>query len=182
MTLLGTPLSDQLNHYVHDSARPFLFFGHLRPRTLVQLCLLAAGIFVLGTIGLLLERGRRFTAYNTPMILFLLAFISLWACGATWLQAVEGDISQDFASLPSAAWSLGSTVLAHFGLPTAPAEPTTSDGQNVMKIFSWIGVLLVGSLVLPLLKSLIAVLGLKLENWRTPRPPRPMPQKTPKAA
>jgi hypothetical protein len=102
------------------------------------------------------------------VILFLLAFIFLWACGATWLQAVEGEVSQDFASLPSAAWSLGSTVLAHFGLPTDPAVPTTSNGQNVMKIFSWIGVLLVGSLILPPLKSLMGTLGLKLENWRTP--------------
>lgn len=182
LTLLGAPLGEQLSPYVHNSARPFLVLGHLRPRTLLQLCLLAFGIFVLGTIGLLLERGRRFTGYNAPMILFALAFIFLWACGATWLQAVEGDISQDFASLPSAAGSLGSTVLNHFGLPTHPAEPTTSSGQNVMKIFSWIGVLLVGSLVLPPLKSSIGALGLKLENWRTPRSLRPMPQKPAKAA
>ena len=181
LTLLGTPLSDQLKQFVHDSARPFLVFGRLRPRTLVQLCLLAVGIFVLGAVGLLLERGRRFTAY-TPVILFLLAFIFLWACGATWLQAVEGEVSQDFASLPSAAWSLGSTVLAHFGLPTDPAVPTTSNGHNVMKIFSWIGVLLVGSLVLPPLKSLMGTLGLKLENWRTPQPPTAVPQRPPKAA
>jgi hypothetical protein len=181
LTLLGTPLSDQLKQFVHDSARPFLVFGRLRPRTLVQLCLLAVGIFVLGAVGLLLERGRRFTAY-TPVILFLLAFIFLWACGATWLQAVEGDVSQDFASLPSSSWSLGSTVLAHFGLPTDPAVPTTSNGQNVMKVFSWIGVLLVGSLVLPPLKSLMGAFRLKLENRRIPRPPKAVPQRPPKAA
>jgi hypothetical protein len=128
LTLLGTPLGNQLKQYVHDSARPFLVFGRLRPRTLVQLCLLAVGIFVLGAVGLLLERACRFTTY-TSVILFLLAFIFLWACGATWLQAVEGDVSQDFASLPSSSWSLGSTVLAHFGLPTDPAVPTTSNGQ-----------------------------------------------------
>jgi TRAP-type uncharacterized transport system substrate-binding protein len=183
LTLLGAPLRKQLKENIHDSARRFLVIGHLRPETWLQLSLLGSGILVVGIVGLLLERGRKLCAYHADKILIALACVFYWTIGAIWLQAVEGDVSQDFVSLPAAALSLGRTVLANFRLPTNPPEPTTRDGRLVMGIFSWIGVALVGGVLVPYLKFFWQKkLSPLLEKWRGPQPATPMPAESARSA
>jgi TRAP-type uncharacterized transport system substrate-binding protein len=169
LTLIGSPVRKQIKPYVHSSAEPYLVTGRLRPATWLQLCLLTGGIAFTGLLGSRVERGRRLCAYHADKILVVLGCLSFWTIGAIWLQAVEGEISEDFVSLWAAGLSLTRTVLAHFHLPTDPPQPTTHAGGLVMGIFSWIGAALVAAFLLPPLKSLWqSTLRPRLEQWRMP--------------
>jgi hypothetical protein len=73
--------------------------------------------------------------------------------------------------------------LANFRLPTNPPEPTTRDGRLVMGIFSWIGVALVGGVLVPYLKFFWQKkLSPLLEKWRGPQPATPMPAESARSA
>ncbi len=159
MTLLGRPISSQLESVVHDSARDFLAFrspndvplyASLRRGELAQICGIVGAILVLvaGTLFMKRRLGRRLTSWA----LFSLACAFVWLVGAICLQTVEGDLTQDFVNLIAAGTSLGETVLSHLQVPLSPPVPTTRDGQFIMKIFSWLGALLLGSYVLPYAK------------------------------
>jgi TRAP-type uncharacterized transport system substrate-binding protein len=154
LTLVGAPVRKQLKEHIYEPVRPLLVMGQLRPTTLFQLVLLASGIVLLGIVALRLERGRQLTAHHCFKILFVLTSVLLLCIGAIWLQAVEGEISQDFVSLPAASLSILRTVLANCRLPMTHPEPTTRLGQSIMDVFSWIGVALAGAFWLPYLKSI----------------------------
>lgn len=159
MTLLGLPISSPLQSMVHNSARDFLAFrsqddfavsASLRRGELQQICGVVGAILVLAAGTLVMKRrlGRRMTSY----VLFSLVCALVWLLGAICLQAVEGDMTQEFVNLTAAGLSLGETILSHLQVPLSPPVPTTRDGQFIMKLFSWLGALLLGGYILPYAK------------------------------
>src|SRR5262249_15409508 len=82
-------------------------------------------------------------------VLASLAGIFFWALAAVWLQALEGDVTQEFSSLSGSAVSFAKTVASHFQLPTHPPSATTRAGPVALDVFSWLAVLLVATFLLP---------------------------------
>ena len=170
LTLVGSPVNPRLVPYIHPSADPYLIKSGIRHRALVEvLVLLVLLVLVCGT-ALFMEWGRHFAAYYPARALLVAGCILVWAIGAVWLQAVEGDISQDFSCFHEAGISLALNVIHHFGLPVDAAQATTRSGQFALEVFSWLGVLLVGGFCIPFVKWLWQqVVEPRLERWRAPK-------------
>ena len=170
LTLLGSPVKPQLTRFIHQSAKPFLVITGIRRGALWEVLLLLVAVVIVCGIALIMEWGRQFAAYYPARALFVVGCVLVWAIGAVWMQAVEGDVNQDFVSVHNAAFSLGLNVIHHFGLPVEPPAATTRQGQFAMEVFSWLGVLLVGAFCLPFVKWLWTdVIKVRLERWREPR-------------
>jgi TRAP-type uncharacterized transport system substrate-binding protein len=170
LTLVGSPVNPRLVPYIHRSADPYLIKSGIRHRALVEvLVLLVLLVLVCGT-ALFMEWGRHFAAYYPARALLVSGCVLVWAIGAVWLQAVEGDISQDFSCFHEAGMSLALSVIHHFGLPVDAAQATTRSGQFALEVFSWLGVLLVGGFCIPFVKWLWEqVIEPRLEKWRAPK-------------
>jgi TRAP-type uncharacterized transport system substrate-binding protein len=157
LTLLGSPLKHQLcdpiNH-INAQAMQFLVKpGHLRHGTRRALWTLVSGVFILAGATLWLGRKRKFMATYRRWMLLVLALIFLWGVAAIWLQTVEGDITQDFSSLSDSASAFARNVLSQLQLPVSAPEPSTQAGQRALRIFTWLGALLVGTFFLPIIKQ-----------------------------
>ena len=157
LTLLGSPLKHQLCDPInHINAQAIQFLvkpGHLRRGTKRALWTLVSGVFVLAGATLLLGRKRKFMATYRRWMLLVLALLFLWGLAAIWLQTVEGDITQDFSSLSDSASAFARNVLSQLQLPVSAPEPSTQAGQRALRIFTWLGALLVGTFFLPIIKQ-----------------------------
>ena len=153
LILLGSPLKGYLvkEDRIHPAGAGFLVKpGHLRRKTVNIIWMLGITIFMVGSTAIFLERKQWLARYHRTGVLVTLAAILFWALAAIWLQALEGDVTQDFSSLSGSAVSFAKTVASHFQLPLHPPAPTTRAGQNALDVFSWLGVFLVATFLLPL--------------------------------
>ncbi len=161
LILVGSPIKDYLvkQGRVHPAASEFLIRpGHLRSKTINLLWILTVTIVVVGGTAIFLERKQWLARYHRTGILVTLAFVLFWALAAVWLQALEGDVTQDYSSLSGSAVSFAKTVASHFKLPIQGPTPTTRAGQTALDIFSWLGVFLVATFLLPLRAQISTVI------------------------
>jgi len=169
MTLLGSPVNPRLAQYIHSAADPYLVKRGIRHRALIEISILMVMVLIICGLALLMEWGRHFAVYYPADALLVTACFLVWAIGAVWLQAVEGDISQEFSCFHEAGLSLALSVIHHFGLPMDVPQATTRSGQFTLEVFSWLGVLLVGAFCIPFGKR-IWKQGItpRLEKMRAP--------------
>jgi TRAP-type uncharacterized transport system substrate-binding protein len=171
LTLLGSPISSDVLDYVNGSANQFLVQpGRPHRGELLRIGIVLVAFSMLLACVLISERKEQLRPWAASGILFLLACVFVATVGAFWLQAVEGDITQDFVSFRSAVLSLGETVIANLHVPLKPPVPTTRHGQRVMEVFSWLEALLVGSYLLPFAK------GLRRNRSASPAEEKTVPQ------
>jgi TRAP-type uncharacterized transport system substrate-binding protein len=170
LTLLGSPVNQRLWPYIHQAADPYLVKSGIRHQALVEVLILLGLLVIVSGTALVMEWGRHFAAYYPARVLLVTACVLVWAIGAVWLQAVEGDISQDYSCFHEAGISLALSVIHHFGLPVDAPPATTRSGQFALEVFSWLGVLLVGGFCIPFVKW-IWQQGIqpRLVEWRAPK-------------
>lgn len=162
LILVGSPVKRylmQANHlHIHPAALSFLIKpGHLRKKTEHLLWIIAVTILICGGAAIVLERKQWLARYHRTGILVTLSLILFWMLAAVWLQAVEGDVTQDYSSLSGSAASFFKNVASHFELPVQGPPPTTRAGQTALDIFSWLGVALVATFLLPLRAQISSV-------------------------
>jgi hypothetical protein len=103
LTLLDSPLKPQISPYVHEGAREFLVPpGHLRRGVATQIAIVISGSMVFLSVFLALRRKHKLSRRQTFVVLDLAVCQLVWFVGASLLQATDGDIAQEFATLVAA--------------------------------------------------------------------------------
>jgi TRAP-type uncharacterized transport system substrate-binding protein len=171
LTLIGSPVRPQIWWFAHKQVRDLLPRFPIRKSALEWVIALVCALAAIATLAFLLEKTRPHAARLFLPALAVASCLLLWMVGAIWLQAVEGDISQEFTSLHQSAWSLAQTVVGHFIYAVHAPLPATRDGQRAMDFFSWLCVAVVGSLLIPLgKKTWKNKIQPRLEDWQQPKP------------
>jgi TRAP-type uncharacterized transport system substrate-binding protein len=171
LTLIGSPVQRQLLEFAHKQVRDLLPQFPIRKSALEWVIALVCALAAIAFLAFLLEKTRPHAARLFLPALAVASCLLLWMVGAIWLQAVEGDISQEFTSLHQSAWSLAQAVVGHFIYALHAPVPATRNGQRAMDFFSWLCVAVVGSLLIPLgKKTWKNKVQPRLEAWQQPKP------------
>lgn len=156
-TLLGTKLPEPLMGFVDANAAEFLWRWPIRREAAIRILVLV--VLLAACTGLLLHPwGRRRAGRFVRLIAWVMALAFSWMIGAAWLQAVEGELNQNFTTLGSASWAMAQNLVGKLLSPlqisiSAPT-PTTRQGTSILNWFTGIFVLLVTTFAYPWLKKL----------------------------
>jgi TRAP-type uncharacterized transport system substrate-binding protein len=154
LTLLDSPVNRKLLKRAHQAALPYLRKTGIPRQSLIELSILLSIAIAACSVALFMEWGRRFAFYNPARVLLVVGSFMVWAAGAVWLRAVEGNVNQNFSCFNEAGLALGMNVIHHFGLPLEAPQATTHGGQFALEILSWLGVVLVGAFCIPFAKRM----------------------------
>jgi len=148
LTLLGIRPAPQFLKRVHPAARDALPNWPIRKDYVHDILALGAVLVAIAILGMFFPGHRkaairhvgRHVRVYLPLWLYVSGSIILLLIGAVWLRALEGELNEHFATLPSSALSLAESALDKVPgqlLHLAPV-PTTRGGQTAMSVSSWI--------------------------------------------
>jgi TRAP transporter TAXI family solute receptor len=192
LTLLRVPTPLPLMVRYHPTIAAENLYFNPGNNTLRNVLFLAVALLIL---SLLLYRFRRYAgpwlARRGGWAVGLAAPVILWVVTALVLKHFEGDVNEDFNTLPSSLVSSFKNLFSYyFGLfGTIGNAPVTQSGQAALNWCGRIFITLCGLVLAPtILKSCLPKLWAIAKAWlerlgRTPTSPRaPTPSATPNAA
>ena len=165
MNLLGTKPKDQLRSFFSRSIEEDLFkLPRVRPETREELVWLTVLLGGLAFVGWAWPWSRNKVKDHLRGVVSLLVAVIVALIGAVWLQAVEGDLDEHFASLAASFKSLTLSVFAQLGtrlglsLPGEIHTPTTTTGQLIAGVFVALVAVPLSFIVLPSLARLAGII------------------------